>query len=100
VNNPEPALRDRTVLCAWVIEGLSPEPGEPTTWSGGTVYDPTSGRTYGARMTPAGENRLLVRGYIGFRFIGRTTTWIRVGSEGPCHDRPGPAPPVALESSS
>jgi hypothetical protein len=31
-------------------------------------------------------DRLLVRGYLGFRLLGRTTTWLRVGTENQCRE--------------
>jgi uncharacterized protein (DUF2147 family) len=87
VHNPDPVLRQRELLGTRVLEGLRIEPDEPATWSGGRIYDPGSGRTYDVTMTLVDEDRLSVRGYVRFRFIGRTTTWIRVGSEGRCRER-------------
>jgi len=31
-------------------------------------------------------DRLRVRGYLGIRLLGRTTTWIRVGAENQCRE--------------
>jgi glucans biosynthesis protein C len=78
-HNPEATLRNRPIVGIDILSGLEPETGE--SWDGGTIYDPTSGRTYGCTITLAGEHRLLVRGYIAFHALGRTTTWIRVGAE-------------------
>jgi hypothetical protein len=60
----------------------SPRRGDPEVWTGGTIYDPLSGRTYAARLALDGDDRLEIRGYVGLPVLGRTTTWIRVGSEG------------------
>lgn len=48
-------------------------------WRDGKILDPASGREYKARLS-VGENneRLQVRGFIGFSLIGRTQTWERV----------------------
>jgi uncharacterized protein (DUF2147 family) len=77
--NPDPALRDRPVVGLEVLRGLARRPGG--TWSGGRIYDPTSGRTYACDAALDGEDRLHLRGYIGIRLLGRTTTWTRVGRE-------------------
>lgn len=82
--NSDPDLRGRAVLGMEIIGDLRPAPAETGTWSGGEIYDPTSGRTYAALMTLDGADRLDVRGYFGFRLLGRTVTWRRVGSLGPC----------------
>jgi uncharacterized protein (DUF2147 family) len=86
-NNPDPALRQRQMIGTRLLEGLQPRTGESGRWEGGRIYDPTSGRTYRATMTLESDDRMLVRGYLGFEFIGRTTTWIRVGGNGPCDAR-------------
>ncbi len=83
-HNADDALRGREILGMELLGGLRPTPTEPDTWSGGVIYDPTSGRTYDALMTLDGSDRLDVRGYFGFRILGRTVTWRRVGSLGPC----------------
>ena len=61
--------------------GLRPaESGE--SWSGGRIYDPTSGRQYRAAASLDGRDRLQVRGYLGIRLLGRTTVWTRVQPSG------------------
>ena len=78
--NPDASLRDRPLIGLQVLAGLLPA-AEPGSWTGGTVYDPTSGRTYRCALELEGNDRLQVRGYIGVPLLGRTTTWIRVGTE-------------------
>src|SRR6516164_1628325 len=78
-HNPEPALRDRPVVGLEVLRGLSPR--SDGTWSDGRIYDPGSGNTYTCIARLESENRLRLRGYLGIPLIGRTTTWIRVGTE-------------------
>lgn len=77
--NPDPALRERPVIGIDILSGLRPM--SDGTWDGGTIYDPTSGRTYRCVASLDGESRLLVRGYIGFHLLGRTTIWVRTGTE-------------------
>jgi glucans biosynthesis protein C len=78
-NNPDPTLQSRRVEGLKVLWGLRRGPGE--TWDGGNIYDPGSGSTYTCTLAFDGPDRLRLRGYVGIPLIGRTTTWIRVGSE-------------------
>ena len=78
-HNPNPALRGRPMIGIDLLNGLQAV-GDGT-WDGGTIYDPTTGRSYRCMVSMDDENRLLVRGYIAFHVLGRTTTWIRVGTE-------------------
>jgi uncharacterized protein (DUF2147 family) len=78
--NPEPTLRDRPIIGLQILAELHPA-DDARSWTGGTIYDPTSGRTYQCTLELEGDDRLRVRGYIGVPLLGRTTTWIRVGTE-------------------
>jgi len=80
-HNPEPALRNRSILGLEILQGLTPDGSTHREWSGGSIYDPSSGKTYACRLIMDGEHRLHLRGYVGIPLIGRTTTWIRVGTE-------------------
>lgn len=87
VENPDPELRDRPVEGLQILRGLKPSEDEPGEWEGGRIYDPSSGRTYSAMVETQGPDRLRVRGYLGIRLLGRTTTWVRVGSETQCREQ-------------
>jgi uncharacterized protein (DUF2147 family)/fucose 4-O-acetylase-like acetyltransferase len=89
--NPDPALRDRSVIGLEIVRGLLPAPGSAQRWTGGAVYDPTSGRTYRATLTLDGEDRVQLRGYVGVPLLGRTATWVRVGAEERLCRQVGPA---------
>ncbi len=78
-NNPDPSLRSRRVEGLEVLWGLRRGAGD--TWNGGTIYDPGSGSTYTCTLGFDGPDRLRLRGYLGIPLLGRTTTWIRVGTE-------------------
>jgi uncharacterized protein (DUF2147 family) len=78
--NSDPALRDRPIVGIEILTGMVPG-ADDRTWAGGTIYDPVSGRTYRCTLQLDGENRLRLHGYVGLPLLGRTTTWIRVGSE-------------------
>jgi uncharacterized protein (DUF2147 family) len=80
VQNADLQLRERPIEGLEIFRGLRPAPGEANVWAGGTIYDPTSGRTYRCRLTVDGD-RLYLRGYVGLPVLGRTATWIRVGAQ-------------------
>jgi uncharacterized protein (DUF2147 family) len=80
-HNPDTTRRNRPVLGLEILQGLTPDRGSENEWSGGTIYDPSNGKTYSCRLTMDGNSHLHLRGYVGIPLIGRTTTWIRVGTE-------------------
>ncbi len=47
-------------------------------WEGGTLYDPTDGKTYKGTLALDPKGMLHVRGFIGIRLLGKTTVWQRV----------------------
>lgn len=57
-----------------ILKGLKKDGEE---WKGGTIFDPSRGKQYNAKMELVSPDRLEVRGYIGFSFVGRTQTWHR-----------------------
>jgi uncharacterized protein (DUF2147 family) len=79
--NPQQALRDRPIVGLEILRDLRPEDAAAGRWDGGSIYDPTSGRTYRCNLSLDGPDQLRLRGYIGITLLGRTTTWTRVGSE-------------------
>jgi uncharacterized protein (DUF2147 family) len=83
--NRDPEMRDRPVLGLEIVRGLI-ESEEEGVWTGGEVYEPDSGRSFRCTLELDGPDRLQIRGYIGFRLLGRTTTWFRVGSEQKCEE--------------
>lgn len=76
--NPDPALRNRPI-CRLAI-GTGFRLVDPTHAVSGRIYDPESGNTYKSVMTSVG-NELNLRGYIGFKALGRTQTWHRTIEE-------------------
>lgn len=83
-NNPDSTLHSRAIIGLVVLTGLKPVDDDRAAWSGGSIYDPTSGRTYSCRARLEGNDRLFLRGFFGIRLLGRTTTWTRVGATH-CH---------------
>jgi uncharacterized protein (DUF2147 family) len=71
----EGALKDKPVIGMTLITGMKRD-GDG--WDGGTIFDPSSGRTYSGEMhLDDGGRKLVVRGYIGISLIGRSQIWIR-----------------------
>lgn len=75
VRNHDPALRDRPLRGLRVLEGFR---GGPTTWTGGPLYDPDSGRRAASgRLVLIDPDHLAVRGCIA-PLLCRTQTWVRL----------------------
>mgnify|MGYP001414613311 CR=1 FL=1 len=73
--NPDENLRSRDRLGMVMMHDFAHIEGN--VWDNGRLYDPKSGKTYTGMMTLKDENTLDLRGYIGFSFIGRSSTWTR-----------------------
>ena len=73
--NPDESLRSRARMGMVMISGFSYN--EDNVWDDGELYDPKKGKTYSGMMTLKDVNTLDLRGYIGFSFIGRSSTWTR-----------------------
>jgi uncharacterized protein (DUF2147 family) len=74
-HNPDPARRSQTLLGHTILQGMKYD-GDGK-WSGGTIYDPDSGRTYKCHLERLDPQRLQVRGFIGFALLGRSQVWTR-----------------------
>jgi uncharacterized protein (DUF2147 family) len=75
LHNPDPQRRQQLLLGQTILQGMRAD-GEGS-WSGGTIYDPDSGRTYKCHVELLDHERLKVRGYIGVSLLGRSQTWSR-----------------------
>lgn len=73
--NPDPALRGRPLDGLTIMSGF--EHNGDGKWTGGTVYDPNSGKTYRCTVTLINANTLKIRGYLGVSLFGRSETWTR-----------------------
>jgi uncharacterized protein (DUF2147 family) len=71
IENEDKSLRNRPILGIQLLNDFEFEDDE---WEDGTIYDPKNGSTYSCNIAKEG-NKLNVRGYIGFSFIGRTSIW-------------------------
>ncbi|MET3536477.1 DUF2147 domain-containing protein [Chryseobacterium limigenitum] len=66
--------KNKPILGMEIIRGLKKDGDE---FSGGTITDPKTGKTYKCTITRKGD-QLNVRGYIGISLMGRTQTWQKV----------------------
>lgn len=73
--NPDEDKRSEPLLGLVVLKGF--EKSGKDEYEDGTIYDPKNGKTYSCIITYKGD-KLNVRGYVGFSWIGRTAVWTRV----------------------
>lgn len=66
--------KGKPILGMEIIRDLKKDGDE---FTGGTITDPKTGKSYKCTITRDGE-KLNVRGYVGFSLIGRTQTWQKV----------------------
>jgi uncharacterized protein (DUF2147 family) len=72
-NNPKAELKTRPVLGIQTFWGFkSAGPGK---WTGGKLYDPSSGKTYSGKLTAVGSGALKVEGCV--LGICQAQTWKR-----------------------
>jgi uncharacterized protein (DUF2147 family) len=71
----EGALKDQPIIGMTILSGLKKD-GD--SYSGGTIVDPASGKTYKSKLSVIEDGaKLNVRGYIGLPLLGRTQIWLR-----------------------
>lgn len=75
LRNPDEKMHARPIVGMELMAGFKPDGDD--VWSGGTIYDPESGKTYKCKMTLVSPNEMKVRGFIGISLLGRTTVWTR-----------------------
>jgi len=81
-NNPDPKLQTRPFVGIDMLKNFKYDPSAEK-WSGGTIYDGDSGKTYKCNMWFEGGdlNNLNARGYVGLSVFGRTEIFTRVTPE-------------------
>jgi len=77
INNPKKALRTRPILGTDILSGLEYNTKQ-NKWTGGRIYDATSGRTWDATVWLISPNVLKVRGFYLVRWIGKTMNFTRL----------------------
>ncbi|MBI3510542.1 MAG: DUF2147 domain-containing protein [Bacteroidetes bacterium] len=75
--NPDSTLRNRKVLGLQVLSGLTYS-AEEDRWINGKIYDSNTGHTFDSVVWMAGPDKLTVKGYYLFEWIGQTLEFYRV----------------------
>ncbi len=73
--NPDPKCRNNSWTNTKIMWGLKLK--KEDVWTNGYVYDLTSGTTYAATVTRLTNDKIEVRGYWGFEFIGKSLYFYR-----------------------
>lgn len=73
--NPDQTLRSRVLRGQAIVHDLT-YAGDGS-YTGGTIYDPDSGKTYKLNAELRQDGTLKIRGYIGFSLLGRSQVWTR-----------------------
>lgn len=76
-NNPDPALRSRTLDGMRLMWDLRYD-ADLQEWTGGRVYDSDDGHTYRCRLRLEDPSHLRLRGYVGIPLLGGSSVWTRV----------------------
>jgi uncharacterized protein (DUF2147 family) len=72
-HNPNAALRHRPILGVSTLSGFKQD--APGKWTGGTLYDPASGKTYKGKISANADGTLKVEGCV--MVICQAQTWKR-----------------------
>lgn len=66
--------KNQPILGMNILSGLKKDGKE---WSGGKILDPKNGKEYKCYIKLVKDDKLKIRGYIGFSLLGRTAYWFR-----------------------
>ena len=77
IKNPDNQLRDRKIIGMDILAGLMYNPKQ-NKWTGGKIYDSSSGKTWEATAWLTGPGALRVRGFYLVRWFGRTLNFIKL----------------------
>lgn len=72
--NPDEALKTRPVMGLLLLKDFVYDDEE---WEDGEIYDPKSGKTYSCFMEFESDELLKIKGYIGVKWVGKTTYWTK-----------------------
>jgi len=66
--------KNESIIGLVILENLIKDKDE---FNNGTILDPENGETYKCYIELENNNKLKLRGYIGFSLFGRTQYWLR-----------------------
>ena len=67
--------KNQPILGMVILTDLEKDDDE---WNDGKILDPNNGETYSCYISLESNDKLKVRGYIGFSLLGRTQYWHKV----------------------
>jgi uncharacterized protein (DUF2147 family) len=74
LNNPDPGMRNRSLVGIRMISNIQPSGHDFT----GQLYNPKDGKTYNGKMTFEGGNAMQLSGCVLGGLICRSQTWSKV----------------------
>ena len=74
MKNPDSNLRKQQILGLVFLKNFKKEKNEKK-WTGGTVYDAKTGKTYSGWIKLQDEKTIQLRGFVGISLFGRTDVW-------------------------
>jgi len=76
--NPDAKLQTRPVLGLEMLKGFTFDESE-NEWSDGSIYNPSSGKTYNSYINFESATKVKVRGFIGASWmgLGKTVYWTK-----------------------
>ena len=75
--NPDVTQHEQPIIGLVMLQGMAytvSKQGKQT-WQGGTIYDPSNGKSYKCTIKLNADGTLDLRGYIGISLFGRSQTW-------------------------
>jgi uncharacterized protein (DUF2147 family) len=80
--NPEAKLQSRPIMGLVILRDFTYNSSD-NEWSDGTIYNPSSGKTYNCYMNFESNTRLKIRGYIGASWmgLGKTAYWTKEANQ-------------------
>jgi uncharacterized protein (DUF2147 family) len=80
--NPEAKLQSRPVMGLLILKDFVYN-GSDNEWNDGTIYNPSSGKTYNCYMNFESATNLKIRGYIGASWmgLGKTAHWTKEANQ-------------------
>lgn len=77
-NNPDTKLQKRVLMDLEILKDFSYSIAD-SEWSKGSIYNPSSGKTYNCYIKFESPTSLKIRGYIGAAWmgLGKTAIWIK-----------------------
>lgn len=106
-NNPDTKLRFRPLIGLPVLQGFTPN-ADVGALTGGTIYEPSTGKTYYGSLALDQDGKLVIRESVAFSLFWRTEVLQRVDGPNPASHQDGepdlaysvpPAEPVPQSSS-